>query len=60
MIESRNDVIRLLAAVVATAVGTAFAAVGFATESTLALTWFGAAVLVWVCLLYTSPSPRDS
>lgn len=48
MIESRNDVIRLLAAVVATAVGTAFAAVGFATESTLALTWFGAAVLVWV------------
>lgn len=48
MIESRNDVIRLLAAVVATAVGTAFAAVGFATESTLALTWFGAAVLAWV------------
>ena len=48
MSESRNDVIRLLVAVVAMALGTAFAAIGYATESRVALTWFGATVLAWV------------
>lgn len=45
---SRSDLIRLLVAVVLAAVGVVCARVGFGTESTLAVTWFGAAVLAWV------------